>query len=51
MFQRGEDLRFTLKTQEAIGVFGKMIRQQLQRHIALELRIVRAEDDPHPSFT
>ena len=41
MIQRREDLRFTLKTRHAIGVGGEELRQDFQRDVATELRVLR----------
>ena len=42
MIQRGEDLRFALEAGEAIGIAGEGIRQNLERDVAIQLRIARA---------
>jgi hypothetical protein len=44
MIQRGESLRFTREPGETIGVVGEGIREDLQRDIAIELRVARTKD-------
>ena len=50
MIQRGEDLRFTLKSRKALRVSGKRFRQKLERDVAVKLRIARAIDLAHPTL-
>jgi hypothetical protein len=47
MVERREHLRFTLETGEAIVIVGKRLRQDLDRHVAIQLGIVRAIDLTH----
>ena len=42
MVQRREHLRFALKPGEAIGIAGERVGQDLQRDVAIQLRIARA---------
>ena len=42
MVQRREDLRFTLKPRQAIRIGDECVRKDLERHIALQLGVVRA---------
>src|SRR5512138_2131193 len=41
MVQSGEDLRFSTKPGQPFGIVGKGRRQNLQRHVASELRVLR----------
>src|SRR5204863_7742647 len=45
--ERGERLRFALEPREAIGIGGDGIGQDLDRHVAIELRVARAIDLAH----
>ena len=47
--QRGEQLRLALEAGEAVGVGGKGRRQQLERHLAAELRVGGAVHLAHPA--
>ena len=47
MIERGEDLRFALEAREAIGIVGEGLGQDLDRDVAIELRIARAIDLAH----
>jgi hypothetical protein len=47
MIQRCEDLCFTLKPRQAIGIVGERPRQDFQRDVAAELCIPRALDLAH----
>ena len=49
MIERGEDLRLSLEPGDALGVVGEAIRQDLNRHVATELRVARAIDLAHPA--
>ena len=49
MVQRREDLRFALETRQAIGITGEGIGQDLERDVALQLRVLRAIDLAHPA--
>jgi hypothetical protein len=51
MIQRGQDLGFALEAGEALGVGGHGLRQNLDRHLAAELRVFGAIDLPHAAFT
>ena len=48
--QGGEDLGLSLEPGEAIRVSGKRVGEDLQRHLAVELRVSRLIDLPHPAF-
>ena len=47
VIQRRENLRFPLKTRQAIGIIGKGIGKDLERDVALQSRVVRAIDLAH----
>ena len=47
MVQRREHLRFALEAREAIGIGGEGVRQDLDRDVAIELRVARAIDLAH----
>ena len=49
MVQRGEGTRFPLETCYAVPVFEEFFRQDLQRDVAPELRVLRPVDLPHPA--
>jgi hypothetical protein len=49
MVQRCEDLGFPLEPGEPFGILGERRRQELQRHLAIELRIARAPHLAHGS--
>ena len=49
MVERREDLRFALEPREPIGIAGEGVGQDLQRDVAIELRVARAIDLPHPA--
>ena len=51
MVERRERLRFAREAREAIGVVGERVRQDFKRDVAVELRITRPIDLPHPAFT
>jgi len=51
MVQRRKHPRFALETREAIGVGGERLRQDLDRDLATELRIVCAIDLAHAAGT
>ena len=46
----GDRLRLALEAPERVGILGEVPRQDLDRHLALELRVARAEDDAHPAL-
>ena len=50
MVQRCEDFSFSLEPGEPLRVSGKRLGQDLERHLALELRISRLIDLPHASL-
>lgn len=50
MVQRRERLGFTLEAREAIGVAGERVGQDLERDIAIQLRIARAKHLAHAAF-
>jgi hypothetical protein len=45
--ERGEHLRFAFEAREAVGIAREFLGQDLQRDIAIELRIARPIHDPH----
>ncbi len=49
MIERGERLRFALEARETLGVIGERRRQNLQGHVAAELRVAGAIDLAHPA--
>ena len=49
MIQRGEHLRFALKSREAFGIGDERLGQDLDRDRAIELRIARAIHLAHPA--
>ena len=51
MIERGEDLRFALEPRETIGIARECVRQDLQRDVAIELRVARAIDLAHAAGT
>ena len=50
MVQRRERLRFALEPREAIGIAGERVRQDLDRDVAIQLRVARAVDLAHAAF-
>ena len=50
MVQAGENLRLTLEPGQPIRIVGKRFRQDLQRHLTLELRVGRLVDLAHPAL-
>ena len=50
MVQASENLRFPLKSGEPIRIVGNRLRQDLQRDLAVELRIGGAVDLAHPTL-
>src|SRR5262249_11674978 len=50
MIERCQQLRLSLETRSTIRVGGQRIRQQLQRHIATQLRIACAIALSHAAF-
>ena len=47
MIERREDLRFALEAGETIGIVGEDVRKDLDRDVALQLRVARAIDLAH----
>ena len=47
MVQRGEGLGFALKPREPLGVGGERLGQDLDRDVAIQLRVARAIDLAH----
>ena len=47
MVQRGERLRFALEARQPLGIGGEAVRQDLDRDVAIELRVARAIDLAH----
>jgi hypothetical protein len=43
-------LRLTLESRQTIGVIGKMLRQQLERDIALQLDVMGTIDHTHTAL-
>jgi hypothetical protein len=50
MIQRGERPGFTFEAGQAVGVMREGLGQDLDRDVAVQLRIARAKDLPHPAF-
>ena len=50
VLELGEDLRLALEAREAVGVRGERLGEDLDRDLALQLRVGRAVDDPHPAL-
>ena len=48
MVQRGERLGFALETRQAVGVLRERVGQDLDRDVAIELRVGRAKTCPIP---
>jgi hypothetical protein len=44
MIEGGEQLRLSLEPRKTVRIDGKQLRQDLQRDVAIELRIARAID-------
>jgi len=51
MIERGQQLRFAREPRDAVGVVAKSLRQDFDRHLAAQTRIMRAIDLPHSSGT
>ena len=45
--ERGEHLGLALEPREVLGIFGEALRQNLDRHLAAQLRVARAIDLAH----
>ena len=50
MIQRSESLGFTLEAREPIGVVGEGFGEDLDRDVAIQLRVAGAKDLPHTPF-
>ena len=50
MIQRGKRLRFTRESRQAVRIVRKRLRQDLDRHVAIQPGIARPVDLPHPPF-
>ena len=50
MVERGEHLRLALEPGEPVGVLGERLGLHLQRHVAVELRVVGLVDLSHAAF-
>ena len=48
--QRGEGLGFTLEAREPISVVRERLGQDLDRDVAIQLRVAGPEDLPHAAF-
>ncbi len=49
VIERGERLRLALEPRQAVGIRGEELRQDLDRHLPIELRVARPIDLPHPA--
>ena len=49
MIERREDLRFALKRASRSGSAGRRLGQNLERDVAIQLRVARAIDLAHPA--
>ena len=47
MIQRGEHVRLALEARHALGIVAEPVRDDLDRHVATELRVARAIDLAH----
>ena len=50
MIQRRQSLRFALEAREAVGVVRERLRQDLDRDVAIQLRVASPIDLSHPAF-
>ena len=50
MIQRSQGFRFPLEAREPVGVVREGLGQDLDRDVAVQLRIARAIDLPHAPF-
>ena len=50
MVQRGQDLCFPLKAAHALGIGGKLLGQDFQRHVPVQLGIGGTVDLAHPTL-
>lgn len=51
MIQRRQRLRLAMEAGNALGIVGEIVGQNFQRHIPLQLRVVRAKHTSHAAFT
>ncbi len=51
MVEGGEDLGLTLETAHPVGIESELIGKDLDRDLALELRVASAIDLPHTAFS
>ena len=51
MIQRGQRLRFARESRQAVRIMRERLGQDLDRDVAIELRIAHAIDLSHPPFT
>jgi hypothetical protein len=49
MVERGEDLGFALEASHTLSVCGEGFRQNLQRYVALQFRVLGAVNLAHPA--
>ena len=49
MIQRGEHLRFALEARQTVGIAANDVGQDLERDVALQLRVARAIHLAHPA--
>ena len=49
MVQRGENLRLALESRETLRIIRERRGQDLDRNVAIELRVARAEHLAHPA--
>ena len=50
MLELGQDLRLAPEAREAVRVGSESLGEDLDRDLALQLRVGRAVDDPHPAL-
>ncbi len=51
VIQGGQDLHFPLKPGHSLGIRGKLLGQDLQRHVPVQLGIGGTVDHSHAAFT
>ena len=49
VIERRQDLRLALETRDPIGLQREELRKDLQRDVAIEVRVTRAIDLAHPA--
>jgi hypothetical protein len=49
MIQRGCRLGFTLEPAKGLGIFGDLVRKELESHEAAEFHVLGFVDDTHPA--